>query len=265
MKTIKMVCAFLAFCMLYGCGVPQEDYDKLQSENKILKAQVEEYKYGAERLTAEVEKAYAEKNYGLARDKINTLSEKHPQSSKNEEFKELLVLIDTEEIEAREEEERDRLVNHNSTGIWLVSYYEDVFGNPTADGFIRNKALIQGKFSNTATEDSKLDVKLLIVNEFDISLMLYEYASNYPVKAYGTAAYTVLVQDKDGERLRLTAYGRSDRLSLGKTDSQKVHQALMKGGRVSFKVERDTPTTEYSFNIQNTDGYNNAYRILSES
>ncbi len=50
---------------LASCGVPQEDYDKVRSENKSLKKQVislndelDEFRFGEERLIALVEKNY---------------------------------------------------------------------------------------------------------------------------------------------------------------------------------------------------------------
>lgn len=151
--------------------------------------------------------------------------------------------------------------------MWRVGYYVDDFGEPTKQGYIRNTSLIRGVFSNTATQDSELDVKFLISNSYNISIQLYEYAGNNPVKAYSYESYRVLIQDTDGKRydLRATNY-ESDRLSFDKTNSRKVHSILMKGGTIKFKIiESDTPTTEYEFTIQKADWYENAYRKLQES
>lgn len=262
--------------ILSSCGLPQEDFDKLQNEkkellkeNERLLTELEECKYGAEKIIAEVEKAYSEKKYTIARQNINMLYENHPESPKNSEFKILLIKIEKEELVEKkriqaEEKEQIRLANINNTGIWTVGHYVDDFGEPTKEGYIRNTSLISGLFSNTATQNSDLNVKFLISNSSDISIMLYEYASNNPVKAYSSDSYRVLIQDKDGKRYKLTATNYSDRLSFNKSTSRKVHEILMEGGMIKFKIiESDTPTTEYDFTISNADWYNNAYRKLT--
>ena len=95
--------------------------------------------------------------------------------------------------------------------------------------------------------------------------MLYEYAGNNPVKSSAQmwTGYQVLMQDKDGKRFELKARNFSDRLTFNKTDSRKVHKALMKGGIVKFRIrEIGRWTTQYEFNIQKADWYENAYRKL---
>lgn len=267
----KILCSLLLMTIISGCGVPQADYDKLSNENIQLLSDLDECKNGAKRIIAEVQKAYTEKNYSMAKQGINNLYERHPESPKNKEFKELTKKIEKEEIaikkrEEAAEKERIRLANFNNTGMWSVRYYVDDFGEYTKEGYIRNTSLIRGTFSNTATQDTELDVKFLISNSSDISIQLYEYAGNNPVKASSTDYYTVQVQDKDGKRMSMRASNYSERLSLGKTDSRRLHNALMKGGELKFKItEDDRPTTQYKFTIQNADWYENAYRKLKES
>jgi hypothetical protein len=276
MKLNTIIYSIFLMAILSSCGVPQEEFDKLQNEkkellkeNERLLTELEECNYGAEKIIAEVEKAYAKKKYSIARQNINMLYEKHPESPKNSEFKSLLKKIEKEELVEKkrkeaEEKERIRLANINNTGMWSVSHYVDDFGEPTKEGYIRNTSYISGFFSNTATQNSDLNVKFLISNSSDISIMLYEYARNNPVKAYSAESYRVLIQDKDGKRYKLTATNYSDRLSFNKSTSRKVHGILMKGGKIKFKIiETDTPTTEYDFTISNAVWYDNAYRKLT--
>lgn len=264
-----VVLGIILLGVLIGCGVPQEDYDKLQVENEKLKIELDECKFGAEKLIALIEKDYSEKKYSSARKRINELYERHPESLKNNEFKQLLKKIKKKELAEKkrkeaEEKERIRLANINNTGMWRVGYYVDDFGEPTKQGYIRNTNLIRGTFNNSATQYSALDVKFLISNSSDISIQLYEYAGNNPVKAYSSESYRVLIQDKDGNRSRLSATNYSERLSFSSTNSKKVHNILMKGGTIKFKIiEIETPTTEYEFTITKADYYNNAYRKLN--
>lgn len=260
-----------------SCGIPQADYDKIIAENQDLKTNIEkitsdldECQNGAEKTVAKVLKAYSEKDYTTAKENINRLSEKHPESPKNAEFQKLLETIEKDELALKkvkeaEEKERIRLANINNTGIWRVGHYVDEFGEPTKDGYITNSSHIAGTFSNTATQDSKLNVDFLINSSSKIYIQLYEYAGNNPVKAYSSESYSVLVQDKDGDRLKLRATNYSDRLGFGTSDSRKLHNALMKGGSLKFKIyEIDTPTTEYEFTISNADWYDNAQKKLGK-
>lgn len=271
MRAKSVLCGIVMLAFVFSCGVPQADYDKLKAENEQLMTELDECQNGEEKLIAAVEKFYSEKDFAQARYNIEKLYEKHPESPKNNEFKKLLITIDKEELAEKkrkeaEEKERIRLENLNNTGIWSVHYYVDEFGNATKQGYIRNTNLIQGAFSNTATQDSKLNVKFLISNSSDISIQLYEYAGNNPVKAYSPDKYTVQVQDKDGNRLNLYAVNYSDRLSFDKANSRQIHNTLLKGGTIMFSIfETETPTTQYKFTIQNADWYDNAYQKLKES
>ena len=135
--------------------------------------------------------------------------------------------------------------------MWAVRYYVDDFGEPTKQVYIRNTNLIRGTFSNSATQDSKLDITFLITNSSNISIQLYEYAGNNPVKAYSAESYSVQIQDNDGDRLSLSAINYSERLSFDKIASRKIHKTLMKGGSIKFRItDDDTPTIKYKFTIK---------------
>jgi len=258
-----------------NCGVPQSDYDNLRAENKILKSELDECRFGAERLIAAIEKAYIEKNYSLARQSIALLYSRHPESPKNTEFDDLLKTIEKEEMEAKkqmeaEERERIRLANLNNTGMWSIFNYVDEWGEPTENRYITNTRPIRGTFSNIATQDSELDVRIVISNSSSISIVLYEYAGNNPIKTNIPETYAVLFQDKDGDSPTLWGTNSSDKLEFGKTESREIHNALMKGGTVKFRIiqwevrTNQASDSRYSFTIRNANGYENAYTKLKE-
>lgn len=271
MKSLRVTIGLLVLLIVTSCGVPQSEYDKLQSENESLIAELDECQNGADKIIARVKKAYDEKDYSEAKENINKLYERHPESPMNEEFKNLLAVIEKEEIKEQKRKEaarkeRIRLENLNNTGMWSVLYYVDEFGEPTQNGYIRNTSYIGGTFSNTATQNSDLNVRFLISNASDISIQLYEYGGNNPVKAYSSERYRILIQDKDGKRYTLGATNYSDRLSFDNEASRQVHSILMKGGTIKFRIyESDTPTTEYDFTIPKADWYENAFKKLQES
>src|SRR5688572_15911673 len=74
---------------LVACGVPQSGFDQLKAENERLKAQVDELQNGEGRLVAEIDKAYAQKDFAVVKSKIEQLSERHPQAKKMAEYRAL--------------------------------------------------------------------------------------------------------------------------------------------------------------------------------
>jgi hypothetical protein len=149
-------------------------------------------------------------------------------------------------------------------GMWRVKHYVDEFGAETKNGYVGNAEPIKGTFSNSATQDSDLIVSLLIDKDLGISIKLYEYAHNNPVKAYDYDDYEVNVKDKNGKayHLRGTNY-KSDRLTLDKLGAKQLHAALLKGGKLQFVIrESDTPTNVYNFTIDNAAGYLDARKQL---
>ena len=105
----------------------------------------------------------------------------------------------------------------------------------------------------------------MINNSSKIRIQLYEYARNNPIKASRSDSYTVLLQDIDGVRSELKAVNTSERLRFNKQDSKQIHNALLKGGTVKFRITHDDrPTNQYQFDIHKPNYYENAYRKLIE-
>lgn len=276
-EKINYIWLLIASCVFVGCGIPQAEHDQIKLELKELKnshslliLELDECQNGAEKIVAEIEKLYEEKKFAESKEKIFLLKEKHPESKENERFERLLPVIEKNEREEKERveaqrREQERLANLNNTGMWVVNFYVDEFGEPTSDAYVKNRFPVIGKFSNSATENSELKIDFLITNMYDISIMLYEYGGNNPVKAYSEVKYAVNIQDRTGKRIKCIASNYSDRLSLDRSSSKKLHGILLKGGVVKFKIyDMSTPTTKYSFSLDDADYYENAYRKKKE-
>jgi len=297
MKIKNIILSGMIILLASGCGIPEEDYNKLKShynkamsDNKKLTKDLDECKNGADKIIGRIKKAKKEKNYIVAIDNIKQLYSKFPEASENTKYQKSLKTLEKKhkaelKEKARKEKaekkriakkkladqkkrdaelkEQRRIANLNNTGMWRVNFYVDDFGEPTKKGYITNTSDIRGLFSNTATQDSKLNVRFLISKSNDISIKLFEYAGNNPVKGYSSNKYIVVMQDKNGKRYKLNATNYSDRLSFGPSHSTLIHKALLKGGDVKFRInETRTPTTQYSFSTGNVEWYNNAYRKL---
>jgi hypothetical protein len=152
----------------------------------------------------------------------------------------------------------------HDAGIWENDTYVDELGQTSERDYISNRVFITGRFSNTATPHSPLNVKFRIFGPNNISLQLFEYAGNNPVKALSPESYTVAIRDADGVQHKLKAINYSDRLAFEKTDAKTVHEILMKGGNIQFNISGEFKTkTQYQFTIDNASGYDEAYKNLS--
>ncbi len=147
--------------------------------------------------------------------------------------------------------------------FWTTSYYLDEFGEPTSLGYITTSLPINGTYSNTATQNSELKINFLISNSSEVSIMLYKYSNN-PVKTSVATKYKVLMQDNIGNRFTLTAIHNLDRFVFDAIDSKRIHDSLIKGGNIKFKIiEIDSPTTEYNFKVNIASSYDNIYKKLT--
>jgi len=157
------------------------------------------------------------------------------------------------------------LQGSHDTGIWQNGTYTDEFGQTSDRDCIRTKGFISGSFSNATTPHAPLNVSILIFNPNSISLQVFEFAGNTPLKALSPQSYSVSIEGPDGAEHKVKAVNYSDKIAFEKTDARTVHDILMKGGRIQFSITGDFNTsTRYLFTIDNATGYDAAYRILSE-
>lgn len=108
--------------ILFACGgVSQQEHDKLKAENELLRKELEEIKFGPDRLLSDAKTYLENKDWGKAKSSISLLKEKHPTSPQALESKELSTQIekaikDQQEAEkkaqeAREKAEKEKLAN----------------------------------------------------------------------------------------------------------------------------------------------------------
>ncbi len=154
--------------------------------------------------------------------------------------------------------------NASDNSMWKVSYYVDEFGEPTKSGYIKNKNNIYGKFSNSIAEGAKLRVLFLLSSYSDADIQLFHYDGKKPVQAFISNYYTILIRDKNGKKHKLTGdmHKGSDRISLDESSSKKLHSILKKDGKIDFRIKLLSSLTNYSFSLNNTNGYYTAYKKL---
>ena len=145
---------------------------------------------------------------------------------------------------------------NQSFGYFATHYYVDEFDQPTADGYVANDTYFVGKFSNSATNDSKLYVTVC-VDKDSVVFFLYEYG-RYQVKNSSSQysdKYDIIMKTEDGTRYEFSGriYAGGDRLFVEDDYEAIVLNALKSGGVVSFHItESDRTTTTYLFSVQTT-------------
>ena len=150
------------------------------------------------------------------------------------------------------------------SGIWEERQYVDEFELPTGDTYVSNKYPIVGKFSNSATTDSSLEVYLCydrdIVDDYydtgSIWLRLIEYGSYIVKNSFSrTQEYTVTIMDSLGTKYSMTGmmYSGSDRLTFNVKDSETIVKVLCQGGLVRFSIQDQN--SKYLFNISDASGF----------
>lgn len=263
----KMLC-LLAMTVVSGCGVSQQDYDTLQNTCDSLRqvtqsqqTEIEDLKYGAERLVNLAKNCIADGKYIQAQTHIAELKHRHPEAKEIAYFNDLADEIARnadKERAAIEKHRRDsiKLANINNLGIWDVGYYVDSFGEPTEEAFVATN--VSGTFSNSATTNSPLTVRFLI-DEDSIRIQLYEYAGNHPIK--GEGYLTMQIKDADGKAHTIETYNNDygDNTVLPKHDAT-LRKVLENGGTIKFVAvaNRFGVPSEYKFAINNADFLENA-------
>lgn len=251
-----------------GCDASKAEYETLRAETDRLRRELDECQNGPDRLAAVAKRAYADGKLKEARETIELLRSRHPESSRNTEVGALIPEIDRRlgEESRRAEvaaQEQLRLREFGDTGIWVLDHFVDKFSSATETAYIRNKQPIRGRFSNTATNGANLTVVFIISGPDQIAIQLFEYGGSNPVKVSSPEGYSVAVKTSDGEELKATALNFSDRLVLYEDGASPLHNALMAGGRIQFAIQGNT--AQYQFAVDQADGYRNAFRLLSES
>ena len=171
---------------------------------------------------------------------------------------------------------------------WKVSYFVDEFGDSTTDKYVTTEKYIWGKFSNSATDNSKLKVKFLITKtghskdvllgtkkvtvfdeSFNIGINLYEYGSlkvkalsyEYPISYIITIKHNDTPTDQfwcgenSSERMNIENcpdYYKKNSALKNAQDSATFINYLTKGGKLKIFITESGGNGSYGFEL-NTD------------
>ena len=148
---------------------------------------------------------------------------------------------------------------------WQVGTFTDKFGDPTTDKFVRT--YMDGKFSNSATSDEYLFVKILVTKDA-IGLFLHEYSADKPAESFSSIG-TMDMKNEANEIISLHLWGgwndsggnKIYDLSKDSNYATRFKNFLMKSKGIIKVVVTDKYSSVYNFTIDAT-GFGDEYAKL---
>ena len=109
MRRINIISMIFLITILYSCdsGISKAEYEKVLKENTNLKAEIEELKFGPDKLLTEAKNLHESKSFESSIVSLNRLIEKHPASNEAKEAKELLAKSEKEISKIKELKEQE--------------------------------------------------------------------------------------------------------------------------------------------------------------
>lgn len=110
--------------ILFSSCVSQDDYDKLKNENNLLKIELDDIKFGSERLFKQAKDFYANKQYDKATERINLIIEKHNETPEAEQARRLQIIINREKADLEELSAWNSITDGDTSSIhnYIIHY-----------------------------------------------------------------------------------------------------------------------------------------------
>lgn len=145
-----------------------------------------------------------------------------------------------------------------------VRRYVDEFGDPTEEPYITQGRDQGGKFSNSATTNSRMTWRIL-VDADSVSFMIDEYGSHRVKGSVGFPdRYTVSVKNPDGEVYRFSGSNSSDRIKLASDDTKLMLGLMATCDDLKISIVEVTRYSSSSYNLGTLDctGFADLYESL---
>lgn len=105
--TISMLTLILVSCS----GVSQSEYNALKAENEKLQEEIQELKFGPDKLLNQAKRFLDNKDFSKAESELKTLLQKHSGSEQATEAKSLLTIAENGIIEQKLAQEKEKVEN----------------------------------------------------------------------------------------------------------------------------------------------------------
>lgn len=175
----------------------------------------------------------------------------------DERFSELTVQLNAKEIceswhklvKTTMDAGKSNLEQIKSDTKWETKFYVDDFDDPTEQGYI-TRTISGGAFSNSATTNANLTVKLLVEEDvFDIILLEYD---SQKVKNSSSRPDKYKVRIKNGDtKYEYDAENYGDRITFNKKDANEIIQLVQNSEKLKFVIIEisDYTKSTYKFSL----------------
>ena len=182
------------------------------------------------------------------------------------------TIVETEEPQTEEPKAEVSKTKAKKPSKWTKEYFVDEFGDPDRNKpYVCEKNTNEGTFKNTTTNGSKLYAGF-IVDDHNVTLVLYEYGTHLVVNAssYSSDEYDVKFKDEDGNVTECfgISYPNSNRIWLVNDtsvtnaknstddftldDSSKILALFNKDQKLSVAVTERDGMSSYLFKMDTT-------------
>lgn len=145
---------------------------------------------------------------------------------------------------------------------WKIGEYSDQFGDPTGEKFISTNTI--GNFSNSATSNSDLWVKIIIEKSI-AGLFLHQYSpSDQAEKFIGNGK--MFLKNEKGEKIEILIGGHWNQnggIRIENNNFTKLISFLKKSPGEIIVVVHNEYSSIYNFSIKG-DGFNDEFKLLSK-
>jgi hypothetical protein len=148
-------------------------------------------------------------------------------------------------------------------GIWSVLDDKDQFGDPNGKKFIITKTAIAGRFTSDLVANQGLSAFIAYSKDQGPLFELKEFGRT-PLVGFGNETINVVFQDKNKKQYTARGMISSGIIFIDPEGRSAVIAALSLGGVVKFRIRITSPvdTSNYSFDIENADGFAAAFSQL---
>lgn len=253
--------------------VPESKYLRVKSE-------LEDYRNGRPRIAAVIQRAYEQREYALARDKIRLFRGLYPEAPENARHNEYLKAMEVEERNEVLAQERE-LIESRRLRTWKTMASGDRFAGSENQRSVCNSQPVRGIQTPASGPASAATLRIFLGTprtrtsdpHLDrlghVTFQILDESGLQPVRSQGEQRH-LLRLESDGKP-PLTLFGiqgffshGDDRIRLDRHDSGAVEAALRAGGRFRLQILADAPSgaAQYSFELPDCSALDGTYRAM---
>jgi len=159
---------------------------------------------------------------------------------------------------------KDSIETYSRQGNWQVKYFVDDFQEPTKEGYLQ--IISTGVFTNSATTNSELSMKVIVDQDKRVQIMLYEYG-NIQVKSSSRdgSFYSLKILNSDST-YNGEGFFYSDRVTFSNENLELMLSTIKNGGKAKIYLREQSKYSSPSSYLAEFDftNFEKAFKILNK-